>query len=156
MTVLATLIIFKSSFICFFHFRSFWLIFFSRVPLDYSYSYSLEHDYFSVYFQPFLYVFVPTSTHLKQVVVWEVSSYIPNTVCEMSESHVEVLKTLLRVREKHVSWMLAGAVRNHSLQSSCPLRTILIWWSGSNVLKVYIPVLPSVTCVYTYIHNTDM
>ena len=59
----------------------------------------------------------------------------------MSESHVEVLKTAERQQKGLCVLDVTGAERNHSLHSSCLLTTILIpGWSGSNDLKVYIPI----------------
>lgn len=107
MTFLATLVILKSSFSCFFHFRSFWLIFFSRMPLNcFHIQISGNIIVFSVHFQPF-YTYLHQSQYdtLNKMFKGEISGYIPNTVCKC-QNCVEVSKTLLRVSKKGcVSWV---------------------------------------------------
>lgn len=89
----------------------------------------------------------------------KISSYIPNTICKMSESCVKVSETLLRVSKRECVLDVAGAERNHGLQSSC-LLTIT-----NNYLVIrkqcFKSLHPKITiyyvCVYTHIYTpTDM
>lgn len=104
MTFLATLIILKSPFSCFFHFMPFWLIFFFRMPLDFFHVQTSGNIivFKYIFSHSFMYLHQPQYSILNKRFKGEVSSYIPNMVNKISELCKGFENSVLRVSKRDV------------------------------------------------------